>query len=362
MLTRGMHAIRSSSPLLDQVMTFDRNGFAPVTALRSAIGVVVALSIGMAFESPSVGIAAAAGAYNAATASVSRGSHGSVRMMAGAGIGLSACACLGSLTADHPLERLIVISLLALLFGLLTESGLASPPVATQSLIGFVLLGHLPLALHDGLLLAGEILLGCAGQILILLLFPLSGSRGSLPVQLQPWPFQSAATAFTRSLAVLRAAPSQTRWHAARSSIAIVLAELLAIPLSGVHGYWIGLTVIVVLKSDWSTTVRQVLARWSGTLLGVIPASIVLTLIHPRGALLVLLIGLIAWAALAVFQANYALFCVFLSVYVVLSLDVVFETPSSAAADRLLETTIGVILALAVFAVIRPLPWRHPAA
>jgi uncharacterized membrane protein YccC len=343
------------------VLTFDSVGFAPAVALRCAVGVVAALSIGMVAESPTVGIAAAAGAFNAGTASLSKGIQNRVRTMATAGFGFAASTFLGTLTAKHIPERLIVIGLLALIFGLLTESGLAPPPVAAQSLIGFVLLGRLPLSLHDSLILAGEILLGCLGQILLLLLIPLGNRPDGLWSFTPVWTLQPAASAISRSVATLRAAPSDTRWHAARSGIAIVLAELLAIPFDVLHGYWIPLTVVVVLKSDWSTTVRQVLARWSGTLLGVIPASIALTLFHPRGALLVLLIGILAWATLTVFRANYALYCVFLSVYVVLSLDVVFVTPSSAAADRLLNTTIGAILAIAVFAVVRPVPWRRPA-
>ncbi len=48
-------------------------------------------------------------------------------------------------------------------------------------------------------------------------------------------------------------------------------------------------------------------------------------------------------------RANYGLFCVFVSAFVVLLLDVVRTTPSTAEFDRAVDTTIGVALALVVF-------------
>mgnify|MGYP001082404145 CR=1 FL=1 len=73
------------------------------------------------------------------------------------------------------------------------------------------------------------------------------------------------------------------------------------------------------------------------------------------GATLAIGVGLAAWAVYAVFQANYAHYCVFLSAFVVLLLDVVKETPSAAAIDRALDTTLGAILALLIVIATRPL-------
>jgi uncharacterized membrane protein YccC len=113
--------------------------------------------------------------------------------------------------------------------------------------------------------------------------------------------------------------------------------------------------VIVVLKPAWETTVLRVTGRWLGTLAGVVPVSVVATLAHPRGVALAVGVGLAAWAAYTVFQANYALYCVFLSTFVVLLLDVIKTTPSAAAIDRALDTTLGAILALLIFLATRPL-------
>lgn len=131
----------------------------------------------------------------------------------------------------------------------------------------------------------------------------------------------------------------------------MLVAELLAHQFEGQRGYWITLTVLVVLKPNWATTVSRVLSRWVGTLAGVVPISIIATLAHPRGVALGIGICLAAWATL---QASYGLFCVFLSAFVVLVLDVVKTTPSTAAIDRTLDTTIGVLLALLVFRALQP--------
>jgi uncharacterized membrane protein YccC len=143
--------------------------------------------------------------------------------------------------------------------------------------------------------------------------------------------------------------------HAVRLAAAVAAAELLARRFEGQRGYWIVLTAIVVLKPAWEATRQRVAGRWLGTLAGVVPISLVATLAHPRGIALAIGVALAAWGAYAVFQANYALYCVFLSAFVVLLLDVVKTTPSAAAIDRALDTTLGAILVLLVSLATRPL-------
>jgi len=144
--------------------------------------------------------------------------------------------------------------------------------------------------------------------------------------------------------------PSGAAWrHALRLAVLLPLAEGVVRVLPLQRGYWVALTVVVVLKPDFATSVQRGLGRVLGTLLGVVPVSLVVGLLHPRGAGLIVLVGALAWAAYASFPAGFALFSGFLAGLVVVLLDVVSPGGASVAGDRALDTVIGGALALLAY-------------
>jgi len=144
--------------------------------------------------------------------------------------------------------------------------------------------------------------------------------------------------------------PAGAAWrHALRLAVLLPLAEGVVRVLPLQRGYWVALTVVVVLKPDFATSVQRGLGRVLGTLLGVVPVSLVVGLLHPRGAGLIVLVGALAWAAYASFPAGFALFSGFLAGLVVVLLDVVSPGGASVAGDRALDTVIGGALALLAY-------------
>jgi len=135
--------------------------------------------------------------------------------------------------------------------------------------------------------------------------------------------------------------------HAVRLSAALIAAGLVYRGLSLGSGYWVPVTVLFVLKPDYGTTMARGIGRAAGTMAGVIIAWAIVTLFSPADGTIVILLGLLACAAYALFPANYALFSVILTVLVALLTEFSGGSPVGALADRIVDTAIGTAIALA---------------
>jgi uncharacterized membrane protein YccC len=142
---------------------------------------------------------------------------------------------------------------------------------------------------------------------------------------------------------------SVTFRHAARLAVALPLAEILARTLTDRRGYWIPLTIVIVLKPDFATTTSRGIARVAGTAVGVSLASLVADGLHPTGWVLVAVVSLLAYASYGTLSYNYGLYAVFNAAFVVLLIGAVDPQPLTIAVDRLVETGIGGAIAFLAF-------------
>jgi uncharacterized membrane protein YccC len=127
-------------------------------------------------------------------------------------------------------------------------------------------------------------------------------------------------------------------------SIAMLLGHTI---FSAARGYWIALTVALVLKPDLQSTIVRGFARIGGTLVGAVIA--VLAVSGANGNPWWLAAGLVTAAAVCYLTivANYALFSTAMTVFVVLSLDLLGRAGQATVADRVLDTLLGGALAMA---------------
>ena len=135
--------------------------------------------------------------------------------------------------------------------------------------------------------------------------------------------------------------------HVLRLAVVATVTHAVAIVAGLSHGYWAALTAILVLKPEHATTIRRSLDRIGGTAIGVL-LGVVLAWIGAAGTLPLLLVATLALVlAYAVFTANYFVFCVFLTGFVVLLLDLLGDGAAQTAVSRLAATAIGGTIALA---------------
>jgi uncharacterized membrane protein YccC len=139
--------------------------------------------------------------------------------------------------------------------------------------------------------------------------------------------------------------------HALRLAVAVALAS---VAYHGFHldrGYWIPMTALIVLRPDFYDTFSRGLARIGGTLLGAALATAVVELFHPSPAALAMLVLVCVWGCYSLFRANYALFAVCLTGYVVFVLMLSGVAEMTAASTRAIYTVEGGVLALVVYAI-----------
>jgi Fusaric acid resistance protein-like len=123
------------------------------------------------------------------------------------------------------------------------------------------------------------------------------------------------------------------------------------------HGYWVLITVVIVLQRDLRAMLRRIFQRSAGTLAGVLLAGLLLIGSLPPWATIVL-VAVLAAGRVALKKANYGAYAVVMTILVVVLLD--FGRPPSVTIiiDRLVATLAGCALAMTL----GYLPWLRPLA
>jgi uncharacterized membrane protein YccC len=142
---------------------------------------------------------------------------------------------------------------------------------------------------------------------------------------------------------------SEAGRHALRLAAVAGLAQVIALAGGLPHGYWVTLTVLIVLRPDYGSTVYRGLQRAAGTVLGAGLGVATVLLGHFGNGALLTGIGVSMFAAYAVFPVNYLFYSVFLTDFVVVLLALAGLPADQTALDRLAGTAIGTALALAAY-------------
>jgi uncharacterized membrane protein YccC len=134
--------------------------------------------------------------------------------------------------------------------------------------------------------------------------------------------------------------------HALRLAVVASIGEIVAQASGLPHGYWIVLTILIVLRPDYASTIYRGVQRAGGTVIGAGLGLATALLLHVGPAVLVAAVGLTMTIAYAVFAVNYLLFAVFLTDFVVTLMALLGQTAEQTVGARLAGTAIGAALAL----------------
>lgn len=141
--------------------------------------------------------------------------------------------------------------------------------------------------------------------------------------------------------------------HALKISIAMMLGYCCAIFLEIDRGYWIWLSISVIMKPSFAITKQRMIARIVGTSIGIIIASIVMwSTSNPFLYLIVLIpLGIGTFGTLA---KNYRLGMTLLTPFVLLLIAISTPTTFEISIFRILDTTVGGLIAFIVSFIILP--------
>ncbi|NIJ53124.1 FUSC family protein [Dyadobacter arcticus] len=146
--------------------------------------------------------------------------------------------------------------------------------------------------------------------------------------------------------------------HAVRVTLGLLVGYIASLFFALGHGYWILLTIAVILKPAFSITKQRNLHRIGGTILGVTTGFLLLYLISDATALFfVMLIAMVL--AYTFLKTNYFIASTSITLYVILSFN--FLNPQHITAvlqDRVTDTVIGSVIAYLISSYILPV-WEH---
>lgn len=143
---------------------------------------------------------------------------------------------------------------------------------------------------------------------------------------------------------------SETGRHALRLALTAGVAETLVRVTGLYEGRWVVLTVFLVLKPDYTSTISRGIRRALGTAAGAAIGAAIAILLHATPIGIALAGGLAVAAAYAVFEVDYLVYSFFLTVFIVLLLHLVGLSAETTATARLADTAIGAALALIAYA------------
>jgi uncharacterized membrane protein YccC len=134
--------------------------------------------------------------------------------------------------------------------------------------------------------------------------------------------------------------------HAIRLSAAAAVGALIARFADLGHGYWIPLTVVMVLRPETAHTYTRCVGRIAGNALGIAAASALVLLLHPTGLLAAGFAVVFLAVAYLASGIGYVAVSAALAAAIVFLVDIGGTAGPATVSDRLLATLIGGALAV----------------
>jgi uncharacterized membrane protein YccC len=166
-------------------------------------------------------------------------------------------------------------------------------------------------------------------------------STHSLRLRITSWILTMRANLTPRS-AFLR--------HAIRLCTCVALGDAVGRMISWQRSYWIPMTIAVVLKPDFTTTISRGVLRLAGTFLGLLVATGLYHLFPQSAVTELFLVGIFTLLLRSLGPANYGIFSVAISGLIVFLIAETGIPPSTVVSERAINTAAGGIFALVAYA------------
>jgi uncharacterized membrane protein YccC len=138
--------------------------------------------------------------------------------------------------------------------------------------------------------------------------------------------------------------------HAVRLAVTTAVAAALYRALGLPHGYWVPLTVLFILRPDFGSTFTRGLQRYIGTAAGVVFSTLLAAAVHLGPYALASIATVLALGMFAFILANYALFTMSVTAFIVFLSSFGGSPEYATALHRLVASVIGATLTLVFYA------------
>lgn len=354
---------RTSGPLFNAAGTARRLRASPLFAIGPgepgpslrrgalvAVPVGLALAIELGLDAPTKG-AIATGALLAGFPGLDAPAGPRAAWQAAAAPLIGLAAALGVLSSQSALLAVATMGVVGALAGYCFAVSLRLAIAGLSVSLGLLVSQGLFLEAADALPALLYATLGGLGQALWSLLvwaFADRAERG----QPSGWSGPQALRGLRENLTL--SSPSMR--HAIRFGAALA-AGVAAYRLLGlrVHGFWIPLTILFVMRPERDETFRRLVLRAIGTAIGLVAATVAAEAFAGQELVTGALLTLAAALSFGLLTVQYALFTAAITVYVVLLSDSLGEGAFEAAGQRASGTALGILIAFLAFAL-----WPNP--
>ena len=319
----------------------------PLPALHCVPAIVLILAAGLSAGQPGAALAAAGGAFSVGFGGFQRLSRWRLTPMVLAAVGMAISTAIGTVASNRPLVDAVFVGLSAVVLGLGTGLGTGSWWVMLQGSVFLILAGSIPGDLREGLSRAAFVLGGglvqCACVLGLRALAPGKFVHLVPPNAVDPpgtWAEWRAAVG-----RVLK--PSEPELgYAILLGVAAAAADYLARRIALPNGYWMPMTVILVLRRGMRETLTRGMLRMFGTLAGAGLATLAMALLKPSQEILVVLTAAVAWAAYSLQFVNYGAFSTCVTAFVVFLFAFEGLPETVVVRHRIVATLAGGAIAL----------------
>jgi uncharacterized membrane protein YccC len=149
--------------------------------------------------------------------------------------------------------------------------------------------------------------------------------------------------------------------HAIRLAVCVAVGTMLGLVINLPWVQWIPMTIVIVLKPDFSATFARGILQIAGTLVGLILATVLLVLLPDGTGFRVALVAVLAFAVRCYGYVNYGVFAAGITALAVVLIAFSGNDPDNVMMARLLNTVTGGAIALVAYWLWPTRELRHTA-
>jgi hypothetical protein len=335
----------ASGPLATLRAFLRRWDIHPLTALRCTPALAVALGLGLATGDVEAGAIACGAALVVGFGVYQSFARSQFGPMLAATLGMAVSTQVGTVAGLHTASMLPAVAWWGFSCALLPALGLGAQWIGQQSTIFLLVAGSFPETGPGSVIRAALVLAGGSLQIAMV---ELSCRLADLRREVSGW--SETRRELAEGVRTLRAALSPRSLYfrfGLRLAATLCAGEFIARSFDLPNGYWIGMTVVLLLRMDFHDTWTRSIARVLGTAAGLLLAMVLIAWLRPGEAAMAALVLVFAMLCFAFLRTHYGLFSAWVSVYIVALLVFAGLAEATIIDYRLLDTAIGAALAIA---------------
>jgi hypothetical protein len=325
----------------------------------AVIAVAIAMLLGWLTGHTSAGAIAAGSAFTVGFAVFHEALASVLLSMTLTTLGIASATLAGSLGAPWTPVVLVVIFIAAVNYGLLAGLGPTEGWIGQQSAVFVIVASYFAQGPHYAVGRTLMVLAGGGLQIAVFSLFHVLRAKpheARVPRRREQIPRRLRE--LMRCLRDELTLRGDTAEYVARLALVLLTSTAIYRYFHVRNGYWIPMTALLVLKPQWAHTLSRGIARMVGTVAGAGIALVLAKLLPFPAMVLPVLVVVSAWGCYAMQAVNYALFSVFITLYIVFLFRFGGFSQTAAAHIRLVNTIVGGSLALAIDALWKALRAR----